>query len=99
MIGAVRARIEGISAAEDASWGAFAAIIINDHGEEWGPDWTGYPHSDPPSSTMVINAPGVGEPELRIILETAVEAVNEAAHRDPLNSLRQISPTRIQYLE
>lgn len=95
----MKARIQQIPVAEDATWGAvFAALMLN-HREGWHFHWTGYRKGEPDAYSYIeIQAPGEDVEGLRAEIGGVVDAVNDAARRDPLDQMVRIDVGHVEVL-
>ncbi len=95
----MRARIEQIPAAEDATWGAVYAALLLNHRKDWHFHWTGHRQGEPDAySFMEIQAPGEDVAGMRAEIAEVVDIVNTAAKRDPLQKMAPIDIGHVEVL-
>jgi hypothetical protein len=95
----VRARIQQIPAAEDATWGAVFASLSLTHRTDWHFHWTAYnqPGYDA-FSVIEIEAPGEDVDGMRAEIVEVVDHVNDVVKRDPLDKMVPIDSGLVEVL-
>ena len=95
----MRARIEQIPAAQEATWGAVFAALMLTHPKDWHFHWTGYRQGKPDAYSLIeIEAPGEDVAGLRAEIDEVIGIVNTAAKRDPLNQMVGIDNGHVEVL-
>lgn len=95
----MRARIEQIPAAEEATWGAVFAALSLTHRIGWRLHWTGYRKGEPDEHSFIeIEADGEDVEGMRAEIAAVVDLVNAVVKRDPLDKMVPIDGGRVDVL-
>jgi hypothetical protein len=95
----VRARIEQIPAAEEATWGAVFAALSLTHRIGWHLHWTGYRKGEPDEHSFIeIEAEGEDVEGMRAEIAAVVDLVNAVVKHDPLDKMVSIDGGRVDVL-
>ena len=95
----MRARIEQIPAAEEATWGAVFAALSLTHRIGWQLHWTGYRRGEPDEHSFIeIEAEGEDVEGMRAEIVAVVDLVNAVVKRDPLDKMVPIDSGRVEVL-
>lgn len=94
----MRAKINDIPEAEEATWGAVLATLLRTHPREWTYHWTALRADGATESVIDIKAPGEDVAEMRAEIEEAIDLVNSVADRDPLNRMTRVDPGLVEVL-
>ena len=95
----MRARINEIPPAEEASWGAVVSILVRTHPEGLEYHWRAHRQGEPDVYSVVdITEPGEDVEWMRAEIRRAVDTVNEVARRDPLDRMVEIDAGHVEVL-
>lgn len=94
----MRARINDIPAAEDATWGAVLAALLRTNPRDFTYHWTALGSGDDGQSVIDIKTSGEDVDALRAEIEETVDLVNEVARRDPLKKMVEVDIGLVEVL-
>jgi len=95
----MRARINEIPPAEEATWGAVLAILIKTHPNELTYHWTANRKGEPDTYSVIdITEPGEDVEEMRAEISAIVDLVNDVARRDPKDKMVRVDMGLVEVL-